>query len=423
LDRFQQLAVAVHHDIDYVVVQSTPSGTCSRRALAPTPASWGRADRGRRRSSTADLLGRYTPPFASSPARQRARVLAGRLRHHRGRHRRRPPGAPPSARTTRRPRTPPASSRSCPVDGQGRFTAEVAPYAGQQVFEANKQIVHDLKAGPAERRRPAAAGDVRPPVPALLALREPAHLQGRLVVVRQGHRASRTGWSSSTSRSAGCPSHIKDGSFGKWLENARDWSISRTATGAAHPVWVSDDPRYPRVDVYGSLDELERDFGVRPADLHRPYVDDLTRPNPDDPTGGSTMRRVPEVLDCWFESGSMPFAQVHYPFENADWFEHHYPGDFIVEYIGQTRGWFYTLHVLATALFDRPAFRTCVSHGILLGDDGPQDEQSLRNYPDVREVFERDGSDAMRWSSCRRRCCAAATSSSPSRASARACGR
>ena len=109
------------------------------------------------------------------------------------------------------------------------------------------------------------------------------------------------------------------------------------------------------------------------------------------------MRRVPEVLDCWFESGSMPFAQVHYPFENADWFESHYPGDFIVEYIGQTRGWFYTLHVLATALFDRPAFRTCVSHGIVLGDDGLKMSKSLRNYPDPMEVFDSHGADAMRW--------------------------
>ena len=103
------------------------------------------------------------------------------------------------------------------------------------------------------------------------------------------------------------------------------------------------------------------------------------------------MRRVPEVLDCWFESGSMPFAQVHYPFENADWFEHHYPGDFIVEYIGQTRGWFYTMHVLATALFDRPAFRNCVSHGILLGEDGRKMSKSLRNYPDVYEMFDTYG--------------------------------
>ena len=109
------------------------------------------------------------------------------------------------------------------------------------------------------------------------------------------------------------------------------------------------------------------------------------------------MRRVPEVLDCWFESGSMPFAQVHYPFENREWFDGHYPGDFIVEYIGQTRGWFYTLHVLATALFDRPAFRTCVSHGIVLGNDGQKMSKSLRNYPDVNEVFDRYGSDAMRW--------------------------
>jgi isoleucyl-tRNA synthetase len=109
------------------------------------------------------------------------------------------------------------------------------------------------------------------------------------------------------------------------------------------------------------------------------------------------MRRVEDVLDVWFDSGSMSFAQVHYPFENAEWFEHHFPGDFIVEYIGQTRGWFYTLHVLATALFDRPAFKSVVSHGIVLGSDGQKMSKSLRNYPDVTEVFNRDGADAMRW--------------------------
>ena len=136
---------------------------------------------------------------------------------------------------------------------------------------------------------------------------------------------------------------------------------------------------------------------MKVTELHRPFVDDLVRPNPDDPTGKSMMRRVPEVLDCWFESGSMPFAQVHYPFENREWFESHYPGDFIVEYIGQTRGWFYTLHVLATALFDRPAFKSCVSHGIVLGDDGQKMSKSLRNYPDPMKVFDTYGADAMRW--------------------------
>jgi isoleucyl-tRNA synthetase len=194
------------------------------------------------------------------------------------------------------------------------------------------------------------------------------------------------------------PAHVRDGSFGKWLENARDWAISRNRFwGAPIAVWKSDDPNCPRVDVYGSLDELERDFGVRPADLHRPAIDELTRPNPDDPTGRSTMRRTEEVLDCWFESGSMPFAQVHYPFEQQDWFESHFPADFIVEYIGQVRGWFYTMHVLATALFERPPFRVGVTHGIVLGDDGQKMSKSLRNYPDVSRVFDSYGSDAMRW--------------------------
>ncbi|KTR76123.1 isoleucine--tRNA ligase [Microbacterium oxydans] len=200
------------------------------------------------------------------------------------------------------------------------------------------------------------------------------------------------------------PENVKHGQFGKWLEGARDWSISRNRYwGSPIPVWKSDDPEYPRVDAYGSLEELERDFGTLPrnpegeVDLHRPYIDDLTRPNPDDPTGKSTMRRIEDVFDVWFDSGSMPYAQVHYPFENQEWFDSHSPADFIVEYIGQTRGWFYVMHVLSTALFDRPAFTGVSCHGIVLGSDGYKMSKSLRNYPDVSEVLDRDGSDAMRW--------------------------
>ncbi|GAA1146145.1 isoleucine--tRNA ligase [Microbacterium oxydans] len=200
------------------------------------------------------------------------------------------------------------------------------------------------------------------------------------------------------------PENVKHGQFGKWLEGARDWSISRNRYwGSPIPVWKSDDPEYPRVDTYGSLEDLERDFGTLPRnpegeiDLHRPYIDDLTRPNPDDPTGKSTMRRIEDVFDVWFDSGSMPYAQVHYPFENQEWFDSHSPADFIVEYIGQTRGWFYVMHVLSTALFDRPAFTGVSCHGIVLGSDGYKMSKSLRNYPDVSEVLDRDGSDAMRW--------------------------
>ena len=281
-----------------------------------------------------------------------------------------------------------------PVDMDGKFTSLVPPYAGMLVFDANKDIIRDLKAAgrilrhqTIEHSYPHSWRSGQPLIYMALPSWFVAVTKFRDRMVELNH--DRIEW---------MPEHIRDGQFGKWLEGARDWNISRNRYwGSPIPVWVSDSEEYPRVDVYGSLDELERDFGVRPVSMHRPYIDELTRPNPDDPTGKSTMRRVPEVLDCWFESGSMPFAQKHYPFENKEWFDDHSPADFIVEYSGQSRGWFYTLHVLATALFDRPAFKKVVAHGIVLGDDGLKMSKSKGNYPNVNEVFDRDGSDAMRW--------------------------
>ena len=279
------------------------------------------------------------------------------------------------------------------INERGEFNSIITDFEGQHVFDANKPISQHLKAAGRVLRQasyehsyPHCYRCKNPLIYKAVSswFVETTKLRDRMLELNQD-----INWT---------PDHTKDGSFGKWLENVRDWAISRNRFwGAPIPVWKSDDPAYPRVDVYGSLEELERDFGVRPADFHRPVIDELTRPNPDDPTGRSTMRRVPEVLDCWFESGSMPFAQAHYPFENREWFDTHNPGDFIVEYVGQTRGWFYTLHVLSTALFDRPAFKSAVSHGIILGNDGQKMSKSLRNYPDVNEVFDRDGADAMRW--------------------------
>ena len=416
------LAVMVGTDIDYVAVEHDVAGTPTRLVLAEArlgayARELGTGDDGEGpdvvwRGTGADLLGLvYRPPFTYFADHENAfRVVAADeavtttdgtgLVHSAGAF-----GEVDKEVTDREGIAP-----VMPVGKDGRFTAPVGDYEGLQVFDANAEIIEHLKT--ATRGEPAAS--VSPGTvllrretydhsyPHCWRCREPLIYKGveswfvqvtaikdRMLELNQQIR-----W---------VPEHIQDGQFGKWLENARDWSITRNRFwGSPVPVWKSDDPAYPRLDVYGSFAELERDFGTLPTkdgvpDLHRPYVDDLVRPNPDDPSGRSMMRRVPDVLDVWFDSGSMSFAQVHYPFENAEWFEDHFPADFIVEYIGQTRGWFYTLHVLATALFDRPAFENCISHGIVLGSDGNKMSKSLRNYPDVSEVFDRDGADAMRW--------------------------
>ena len=181
------------------------------------------------------------------------------------------------------------------------------------------------------------------------------------------------------------PRHVGERRFADWLANARDWAVSRTRFwGAPVPVWRCEGCLATR--VVGSRAEIGN------VDWHRPAIDAVTFTC----ACGATMRRVSEVLDCWFESGAMPYAQAHYPFEHAERFAGSFPGDFIVEYIAQTRGWFYTMHVLATALFDEPPFKHAVCHGVLLGVDGRKMSKRLRNYPDPMELVGEHGSDALR---------------------------
>jgi isoleucyl-tRNA synthetase len=281
----------------------------------------------------------------------------------------------------------------CPVDSAGKFVYPVTDYAGMQVFEANDPIIIALKQQGSWLRTEQYIHNYphcwRTDTPLIYKALPSWYVKVTAFKDRMIANNQQINW---------IPGHVRDGLFGRWLENARDWSISRNRYwGCPIPVWKSDDPKYPHIEVYGSIAELEEAFGVEVKDLHRPFIDSLVKPNPSDPTGKSMLRRVSDVLDCWFESGSMPYGQAHYPFENKQWFEQHAPADFIVEYVAQTRGWFYTLLVLSTALFDRPPFLNCICHGVILGDGGQKLSKRLKNYADPNEVFDSIGADAMRW--------------------------
>ena len=276
----------------------------------------------------------------------------------------------------------------CPIDEECRFTDEVPDWKGLFVKDADKPIIEWLKAhGKLVKREnylhsyPFCWRTGAPLIYRAMSCWFVDVPKIRDILLSCNEEIS---W---------VPEHIKHGRFGKWLEGAREWAISRNRFwGNPIPVWKCDGSDY--IEVIGSVAELEAKCGQKVDDLHKEFVDKLTWPSPD---GKGTMRRIPDVLDCWFESGSMPYAQCHYPFENKERFEKHFPADFINEGLDQTRGWFYSLCVIAAGLFQKPPFLHCIVSGIVLAEDGKKMSKSLHNYTDPMEIVEKYGADALRF--------------------------
>ncbi|MDD7449437.1 MAG: isoleucine--tRNA ligase [Treponema sp.] len=276
-----------------------------------------------------------------------------------------------------------------PIDAECKFTKEVSDYEGRFVKDCDKDIMARLKnEGKLVKR-----DTIVHSYPHCWRCGSPLIYRGIgswFVRVADHHESllkanSQISWQ---------PSHIKEGRFGKWLAGSRDWAVSRNRYwGNPIPIWRCDNPECKDSVCVGSRQELKELSGIYPDDLHKQFVDKITFPCK---KCSGTMRRIPEVFDCWFESGSMPYAQQHYPFENKEYFEQHFPADFISEGLDQTRGWFYTLTILASHLFDKPAFKNCIVNGIVLASDGRKMSKSLRNFTDPVEAINKFGADAIR---------------------------
>ena len=273
-----------------------------------------------------------------------------------------------------------------PVDDDGMFTAEVKDFQGKRVKDADKEIIADLKKRGLLIKHETIMHSYpfcwRTDTPLIYRAVSSWFVAVEKIKEQIIENNKTTNW---------VPEHIRDGRFGKWLENARDWAISRNRFwGTPIPIWKN--PEGEMICV-GSKEELEQLTGKKVDDLHMDFVDQLTLPSP---TGKSPLRRVESVLDCWFESGSMPYAQLGYPFVNQEAFEKTFPADFIAEGLDQTRGWFYTLMVIGTALFDQAPFKNVIVNGLILAEDGKKMSKSLKNYPDPMEVLNKHGADALR---------------------------
>ena len=276
----------------------------------------------------------------------------------------------------------------CPIDSCGRFVEPVHEFAGKYVKDADKEIVKYLQAN----GRLIHSGTTKHSYPFCWRSDTPLIYKAvpswfvRVEAVKDKliEANGRTYW---------VPDYVKDKRFGNWLRDAHDWAISRNRYwGNPIPLWISEDGQ--EIACVGSIAELERLTNARVTDIHRESIDHLTIPSKR--PGHPPLRRVPEVFDCWFESGSMPYAQMHYPFENRKEFEESFPADFIGEGIDQTRGWFYTLLVISTALFGKAPFKNLVANGLILASDGQKMSKRKKNYPDPVEVVNKYGADALR---------------------------